>query len=340
MATLLTRQRTSEIISRMGQSRIIILGDVMLDHYIFGSVNRISPEGPVPVVEVKRESVALGGAANVGVNVAALGDTPLIIGVVGTDSFGDQAAAEFREAGISPDYLVRDSSRQTTMKTRVMAESQQVARIDREDRHEISPAVQEKIIDRFRDLAVNATALVISDYGKGVITKSLLEALIPEALSRGLFIAVDPKETHFMNYVGVSLITPNHHEAAFASGKKIAGEGDLRAVGENLLNRLSLGALLITRGSDGMALFERTSNSHITMTLAPTFARRVFDVTGAGDTVIASFVSAVAAGASLIEATVISNAAAGIVVGEIGAASVSRARLEEELLALKVTRGA
>ncbi|HSG99899.1 MAG TPA: D-glycero-beta-D-manno-heptose-7-phosphate kinase [candidate division Zixibacteria bacterium] len=329
----LPENRIHQIMSRMGSNKTLILGDLMLDRYLYGEVQRISPEAPVPVVEVKKETFALGGAANVAANIRALGDTPLVVGVVGNDALAEVLRVNLRDNGVDPDHIVVDESRQTTVKTRVIGENQQVVRIDREDRHELSENVEASVLAAFTAVADEISALVISDYGKGVITKSLLGKLIPEARRRNIFVAVDPKETHFMSYTDVSIITPNHHEASFAAGIRITDESALQRAGGYLLKELHLESLLITRGKDGMTLFERRgSGGDFTMTHFPTFARKVFDVTGAGDTVIASFVSAVAAGASLKEATVISNCAAGVVVGELGAATVSHKRLTEELL--------
>ncbi|MCH9032060.1 MAG: D-glycero-beta-D-manno-heptose-7-phosphate kinase, partial [candidate division Zixibacteria bacterium] len=197
-----------EIVGRFGSSRIIILGDVMLDRYIFGEVNRISPEAPAPVVEVRREAVAPGGASNVAANIKALGDTPFVIGVTGDDGADELLRGEFERRCLTADYLIVDKSRKTTLKTRIIAESQQIARIDREQTHEISAEIENEVLTNFEKIAGDAKALIISDYGKGVITESLLERLIPLARDKGLFVAVDPKETHFMNYKDVSLITP------------------------------------------------------------------------------------------------------------------------------------
>lgn len=328
----LSEDRIDEITARIGKSRIMILGDVMIDRYLYGHVGRISPEAPVPVVEVKRETVALGGAANVAANIHALGDTALVVGVVGSDTAADTLRKGFTDSGLSDECLIIDPNRQTTMKTRIIGENQQVVRVDREDRHELSDEVEARTLAMFEKHADRCSALIISDYGKGVITKSLLEKIIPEARRRDIFVAVDPKETHFMNYKNVSVITPNHHEASFAAGLRIIDEDTLKRAGSQLLEKLQLDSLLITRGKDGMTLFEHNGDrADFTMTHFPTFARKVFDVTGAGDTVIASFVSAVSAGASLKEATVISNSAAGVVVGELGAATVSLDRLRGSL---------
>ncbi|MCH7878998.1 MAG: bifunctional hydroxymethylpyrimidine kinase/phosphomethylpyrimidine kinase, partial [candidate division Zixibacteria bacterium] len=286
------------------------------------------------IVDVNREYVALGGAANVSANLRALGDSALTLGALGDDSAADQFRDKLKECGLTADLALVDSSRQTTVKTRIIAETQQLARIDREDKHEIGGEVEGRIMSAYESVADDIKAVIISDYGKGVITRSLLEKIIPDARARGLFIAVDPKETHFMNYTDVSLITPNHHEASFAAGTRITNEETLQVVGCHLMDRLHLGALLITRGAEGMTLFESDGGSaDHTLTHFSTVAQKVFDVTGAGDTVIAAFVSAVAAGATLKESAIIANTAAGIVVGQLGAATVTLEELAEALSA-------
>ena len=319
--------RISKISSNFGKATILILGDIMLDEYLYGAVTRISPEAPVPVVEINNEQVRLGGAANVANNIRSLGDEPYLVGVVGEDEASIKLSQLLKEKGISRDYLVNDSERPTTIKTRIIAHSQQVVRADREDTREITGDLEKRILDKFNMVADRIKAVIISDYGKGVITASLLEKIIPACRNKGIFVAVDPKETHFLNYKKVSLITPNHHEAGFAAGKRIKTDEDLNAVGKLLLDKLQTDSILITRGEKGMALF----NANGEVDYFPTVAKKVFDVTGAGDTVIASFVSAVAAGATLKEAAVISNCAAGVVVGEIGTATVTLLQLVEEL---------
>lgn len=320
-------ERLQEITNQMGRARIVILGDIMLDEYLLGSVNRISPEAPVPVVEIASSKVLLGGAANVAANIRALGDEPILIGTVGDDDQSVTLRHLLSEKSISSNYLVSDTSRRTTIKTRIIAHSQQVVRADREDRHELDADIQRMVIERLMSVADRVQALIVSDYGKGVITESLLDEVIHICRQRNIFIGVDPKETHFHHYRKVSLITPNHHEAGFAYGRRITTEKDLVEVGNGLMKRLEARSILITRGPDGMSLFqEGASPAHI-----PTFARAVYDVTGAGDTVIAAFVSAMSAGADLIEAAIISNTAAGITVRQVGTATVTPSQIFDEL---------
>lgn len=323
----LSKKRIEEICGSIGNSKILILGDIMLDEYLFGSVNRISPEAPVPVVEITSDNFLLGGAANVAANIKKLGDEPLLLGTVGEDEASIKLSQILKNKKIGSDFLVNDKSRQTTIKTRVIANNQQIVRTDRENTHELDSDVEKIVMNKFMSVKDEIKAVIISDYGKGVITLSLLEKVIQTCVDNDIFIAVDPKETHFHNYKKVSVITPNHHEAGFAYGKRIRSEADLMEVGNGLLEKLQAESILITRGADGMSLFRTGFEpTHI-----PTFARQVFDVTGAGDTVIASFVSAISAGATLPEAAIVANAGAGITVAEVGTASVTADRLEKEL---------
>lgn len=260
-------ERFNQIFSNWGRHKILVLGDVMLDEYLWGNVSRISPEAPVPVVEILRECIKLGGAANVALNVKTLGDEPILVGVMGKDKNGEKMREALDAVQIPDEGIFVENNRQTTIKTRVIAHNQQVVRADREDTQEISLELTERIID-FVKKKIEAespeqsrrkiSALIISDYGKGVITLKLLSELIDLCRKNHIFIGVDPKETHFGNYKKVSLITPNHHEAAFAYGKKIKDENILEEVGWGLLDRLEAEAILITRGEKGMSLFEKT----------------------------------------------------------------------------------
>jgi D-glycero-beta-D-manno-heptose-7-phosphate kinase len=316
-----------EVTRHVGRAKTLILGDVMLDEYLFGSVDRISPEAPVPVVEITSTRMLVGGAANVAANIRSLGDEPILVGATGTDDAAEKLIGLLREKGISSDYLITDPNRQTTMKTRIIAHSQQVVRADRESREPLKPELEKLVIERLMSVVDEISAVIISDYGKGVVTKTLLDQVVTICNERDIFVAVDPKETNFHNYRSVSLITPNHHEAGFAYGRKITTEKDLLIVGTGLLEKLDARSMLITRGAQGMSLFARDYEpTHI-----PTFARQVFDVTGAGDTVIATFVAAVSAGADLVEAAVMANAGAGYTVGEIGTATVTVRQLQAEL---------
>ena len=320
-------RRITEITSGFGDARVLILGDIMLDEYMYGSVDRISPEAPVPVVNISSSKILLGGAANVAANICSLGGEALLLGTVGDDEAAIKISQLLKSEKISDDLLVTDLTRRTTIKTRIIAHSQQIVRADREDRHEVNPDIEKEIFSRFMSVADDIQAVIVSDYGKGVINQSLLEKLMSVCLQKNIFVAVDPKETHFNNYQRVSLITPNHHEAGFAYGRRIHNEKDLLEVGKGLLKRLKAKSILITRGPDGMSLFTEDSEpTHI-----PTFAKKVYDVTGAGDTVIAVFVVATCAGADLVESAIVANAGAGLTVGEIGTATVTTDDLRQEL---------
>jgi len=322
----LGQERGRRIIDSMGGNAIAVVGDVMLDEYMWGTVERISPEAPVPVVNLTGQSSTPGGAANVAGNILGLGDKPLLIGVVGNDHSAEVLDWLLREKGIDTQTLLYDPQRPTTVKTRIIAHSQQVVRADRELKADISKDRQDEVMRVLFDNRSTLKGMIISDYGKGVITKALLKRLIEFCLKEEIFVAVDPKDTNFPRYKRVSLVTPNHHEAGFAYGMRIVDETTLATVGFGLLERLEAKAILITRGEKGMALFQTGKE----MKLVPTVAQKVYDVTGAGDTVIASFVSAMAAGATMEEATVISNQAAGVVVGEVGTAVITREALRDQ----------
>ncbi len=321
---ILKSARAGKIIARFSDVKILVLGDLMLDRYLWGNVERISPEAPVPVVHIYKEDDKLGGAANVAANVKALGGQAFLLGVVGDDQYADLFKKRLVKSGLSVAGLIKDSDRPTIVKTRVVAHSQQVVRIDRENISEISAAVSDKLLAGVKKRIDSVDAVIISDYGKGVITCELLSELIQTANRAGKIIAVDPKEVHFMNYRDVTVITPNHHEAGFVSGRKITNDSILTDVGWNLLDLLNLESLLITRGEKGMALFEKDR----TITAIPAEAKTVYDVTGAGDTVIAALTVARSAGASMKEAAFLANIAAGLAVAQFGTARISR----EELL--------
>ncbi len=331
----LGKEQARRLIDSIGGNTVAIVGDIMLDEYMWGTVDRISPEAPVPVVSLSGQSSTPGGAANVAGNVLGMGDTPLLVGVVGNDNAAAIVDWLLREKGINTDTLLYDTQRPTTVKTRVIAHNQQVVRADREVKGDISKEMQDQIMAVLRERKSDLKGLIISDYGKGVITKALLKRLIEFCLKEDIFVAVDPKDINFPRYKKVSLITPNHHEAGFAYGMRIIDEKTLKAVGSGLLERLEARSILITRGEKGMALFQQGRE----MILIPTVARKVYDVTGAGDTVVASFVCAVAAGATLEEATVISNQAAGVVVGEVGTAVITKEALKEAFAKDSETRG-
>jgi D-beta-D-heptose 7-phosphate kinase/D-beta-D-heptose 1-phosphate adenosyltransferase len=300
-------------------SRVVVLGDLMLDRFIWGSVSRISPEAPVPVVEIKTESTCLGGAANVAFNIRSLGGIPIPIGVLGDDLEGSRLREEFRALGSPTGGLVVDKGRPTSVKTRIIAHHQQVCRADREDRTPIPPAVLARIAGRFKAALPSAEAVIVSDYAKGLVSPILLRKTLPLAKAARKIVCVDPKITDFTVYRPATVITPNTSEAERASGIKVSGTADLVRAGKKILEESGIEHVLITRGEEGMALFERGS----AVTHIPTVAREVFDVTGAGDTVISTLALSLVAGLSILQAAVLSNIAAGIVVGKLGTASAT-----------------
>jgi rfaE bifunctional protein kinase chain/domain len=313
------------IIRAFRKKKILVIGDIILDRYIWGKVDRISPEAPVPVVEVTREDFLLGGASNVVHNIVALGGNATIAGVTGTDRAGDVLMRILEERGIPSQGVLRYSG-PTTVKTRVIAHNQQVVRFDREDRERIVGKVLRELLEYVCMAIPTHDAVIISDYKKGTISSELIREVLKNAKPPNIFISVDPKVGHFHLYKNVSLITPNLAEASIASGIEITDEKSLVTAGRTLLRKLSCDAVLITRGEQGMSLFERGKVAHI-----PTVARNVYDVTGAGDTVIAAFTLAYAAGASMREAAVIANHVAGIVVGKVGTAVATSDQLRRSL---------
>jgi rfaE bifunctional protein kinase chain/domain len=317
------------ILKAAEKKKILIIGDLILDRYIWGKVNRISPEAPVPVVEVSKEEFLLGGAANVAHNIVSLGGHATIVGVAGQDTAGEIIVRmlEKSKVGCGGIFL---SSRPTTVKTRIIAHNQQVVRFDREKKDRVSKKVLQWMLEYIRSAVRTHDAVIISDYKKGVICPGLVKEIVKYTKARKIFVAVDPKTGHFHWYKHVSLITPNVTEASIASGIEIKDEKTLIRAGRALLKKMLCDALLVTRGESGMSLFKREKVIHI-----QTAARNVYDVTGAGDTVIAAFTLAHAAGAPMEEAAVIANHAAGIVVGEVGTAVVKRDQLRKSLRAYR-----
>jgi D-beta-D-heptose 7-phosphate kinase/D-beta-D-heptose 1-phosphate adenosyltransferase len=311
------------LLSRFPAARILVLGDLMLDQFLWGRVERISPEAPVPVVDVERESFALGGAGNVAMNVRALGGTAIPLGVVGEDTYGERILELLRQNGIDGSGVLK-AERPTTLKTRIIAHQQQVVRVDREDRSFIGAQQRARVEEAFLELLPRVDSVLVSDYSKGMLSPELLSRILPEARKQGKPVCLDPKIRHFSSYTPVTMITPNQAEAASLLGYPIHTREDLEEAGRRILKLIDCRALLVTRGDRGMALFADGK-----LTLVPTRAREVFDVTGAGDTVIATLSLALAAGAEMLDAVLLANAAAGIVVGKVGTATVG----PEELIA-------
>jgi rfaE bifunctional protein kinase chain/domain len=321
------RRRCCALIRRFGRVRLLVVGDLMLDQFIWGRVDRISPEAPVPVVQVTHESFHLGGAANVAHNILALGGQATACGVIGRDRAGRRILAELKRAGAGTAGVAISRGFVTVRKTRIIAHNQQVVRFDHEggDCAEGAAAIARFLRRHVWDF----DAVVLSDYGKGVITKALLDTLRGLRAARPFRLVVDPKKRNFPYYRGITLATPNLLEAADAAGVDIHDDASLHRAGQRLLEEWDAEAILITRGEHGMMLCARNATAqHF-----PTAARQVFDVTGAGDTVVAACALALAAGATLEEAAWLANHAAGVVVGKVGTATVSAQELRHALLA-------
>jgi rfaE bifunctional protein kinase chain/domain len=314
----LSRNRAGEILTRARDRRVVVLGDVMLDEFIWGDVTRISPEAPVPVVNIKRESMHLGGAANVLANITALGAAGNVIGVVGKDAAAEKIRESLRKNGgvQTDDMLIADDKRPTTIKTRIIAHNQMVVRADREHRGAVNGNVESQVVAAAKHAIAGAHALIISDYDKGVITPRILSEVLPIAYDK-MPVLIDPKIRNFDSYRPATLLTPNHHEALRVTNLEEDSDETLSSAARSIRQRLACDAVLITRGERGMMLLEGENDP----VFVETAAREVFDVTGAGDTVIATLAVALAGGASMTEAAVLANHAAGIVVGKLGTAT-------------------
>lgn len=307
--------------SRFADTNILVIGDIIIDHFIWGSVTRISPEAPVPVVNVTRESLLLGGAANVLNNIYALGGKATICGLIGQDIMGDHLVGLLKDLDSPIDGIVRTANRPTTKKTRIIAQHQQIVRFDREKTGELQKENLDSLLDFIDKNISSFQAVIISDYNKGIISSTLMSALKAKLKDRPeIPIIVDPKPKNIERFSDTTILTPNSHEAELMAGIEIIDEESLGKAAMIIQDKLNIDALLITRGEAGMGLFEKGKEPF----LIPTMAREVFDVTGAGDTVIASLALARAAGLSSKEAAIVANQAAGIVVGKLGTATTSR----------------
>jgi len=317
--------RAAELIDRFASRRITVVGDVMLDRFLIGRVSRMSPEAPVPVVVFDHEEFRLGGAANVAHNLRSLGAAVDLIGVIGADESGTQLKNELAAKGIHSTGLITDLERRTTTKMLVVTtRNQQVSRIDYESDHEVGAAIEDAIAAQVEARARSAQVILVSDYQKGVVTRRSMAHLIAFGQSSGVPVIVDPKVPHIDYYAGAALVTPNHHEAESATNSRIASHEDAQRAAIALRQRLGVDSVLITWGEHGMWLNHAGVDGYL-----PAAAREVADVTGAGDTVIATLALAIAAGATMPEAARLANEAASLVVGKFGAATVAPAALKE-----------
>jgi len=318
----LDRDHAASLLKGLVGLKVAVLGDLMLDEYLFGEVIRISPEAPVPVVRVQREKAVLGGAANVAANLKALGAEPVLIGTLQKDPAGDRLMQLLAHLGVAMDGLVLDPSRPTIIKTRVIGQTQQMLRIDREEPGAPDLQVVDDLQASMEKAVGECAALIVSDYAKGVISAPVMDAVRRACAARGIPWIVDPKPAHKAMYRGATLMTPNTKEMAEPSGLAVKNDPEVAAAGHALLAELDLGGLLMTRSEKGMALFARDPG-HAEPWMIPTMAIEVFDVSGAGDTVIAAFSAAVASGADWKDAAMLANAAAGVVVAKMGTATVT-----------------
>ena len=318
----LAPERAREIIARASGVNVLVIGDAMVDKFIVGRVTRISPEAPVPVVAFDHDMYRIGGAANVASNVVALGGQASLVAVTGRDDDAATLAQACREAGIAPSF-VGDHSRPTTTKVRVVTDrNQQVARIDYESDAEIAGEIEERIIADIRTHASRCSALVVSDYLKGCVTRRVMKAAVTAGAERGAPVLVDPKIPHLDYYGSATIVTPNHHEAETATHRQVRSQEEARDAARLFRERAGCQQVLMTRGDQGIWLLGSDMEGHL-----PASAREVADVTGAGDTVIATLAVALAAGATISEAARLANEAAGIVVGKFGPATASTAEL-------------
>lgn len=327
MAARLELRRLEKLLDGFRQVRLLVVGDVVLDEYLWGDVERVSPEAPVPVVHVTRDGVALGGAGNVVRNAVALGARCGFCTVVGDDGAGRRVVDLLKDLGVDPAGIVVVEGRPTTRKTRVVARSQQIVRFDRETEEPVAAGSARRLVDAIERAIPKSDAVVLEDYGKGALAPRVLAAAMRRFREAGLFVAVDPK-TLLAPFRGASLVKPNLREAEALAGLRVRSRADLSRVAERIRRKVGGGAVAITRGGDGISLFDGETAAGSDVRAA---VREVFDVQGAGDTTIAALALALRAGASLVEAGVIANAAAGVVVSKVGTATASAAELKQSL---------
>ncbi|PJZ65151.1 D-glycero-beta-D-manno-heptose-7-phosphate kinase [Leptospira wolffii] len=330
----LNKNRYLQAASHLSKTKIIVIGDLILDEYLIGEVNRISPEAPVPVVWVRNEKMTLGGAGNVVKNLSKLGVQSFVFGRAGADKTSEILDKLLESENTDPrkNTILRSENVPTILKTRVIAGHQQVCRIDREETIPLNKEEEKALLKGFSELIQEASGVVLSDYDKGTLTPTLIREIIDISVKNDKIVTVDPQVSHFFQYEKSSVMTPNHHEAGKALGKKLDSDSDVETAAREIAERLHSPSMMITRGEKGMSLYISSENKthHI-----PTVAREVFDVTGAGDTVISVYTAFLAAGLGELEAALVANAAAGVVVGKLGAETVS----PEELLQALEKRG-
>ncbi len=321
------REKLLDAVDSFGGCSILVIGDIMLDQFVWGEVRRISPEAPVPVVEVEKESLLLGGSANVANNLRSLDARPILAGTVGTDAYGARVLNLCNKNSIDTSGVVQDEKRPTTLKTRIIARGQQVVRVDREDGTPLEKGTVERLLAQLDKDLLRSQAVIVSDYNKGVVSSKLLEKVIKRSKVSNTQVLIDPKPVNALCYKGADVITPNKKEAEELSSLCASKEEEIEKVAQAISKNLQIRTVLITRGPEGMALWQKEKG----MFTIPTMAREVFDVTGAGDTVISLMALGLVVGLTPCEAALLANVAAGIVVGKIGTATVSRHELKEAI---------
>jgi rfaE bifunctional protein kinase chain/domain len=324
----ISNKRLNDLKKGFDGKRIAVIGDMMLDGYFWGDVKRISPEAPVPVLEVEDEFFRFGGAANVALNIFTLGGIPVPVGVIGNDNYGSIFSSLIKEKNIGDQGIIIDNERPTTTKTRVIANSQHVVRIDKESKAYISNKIESKISSYLESTIDKLDGIILQDYNKGILTPSLISKIISLANKKNIMITVDPKFDNFFEYKNVTVFKPNKKETETVLGIRIKDDKDISSAGRNLLHKLNSEYVLLTLGEEGIAVFEKGDKER----RMPTKARKVADVSGAGDTVISTLTIGLAAGANIYEACFLANYAAGIVCGEVGIVPIEKETLFQTVL--------
>jgi len=324
----ITNKRLDELKKSFDGKRIAVVGDMMLDGYYWGDVKRISPEAPVPVLEVEEEFFRFGGAANVAYNILTLGGIPVPVGVIGNDTYGNIFSSLIKEKKFEDKGIIIDSERPTTTKTRIIADNQHIVRIDKESKAYISSKIEEKISIFLASTIDSLDGIILQDYNKGILTPSLITKIISLANKKNILITVDPKFDNFFEYKNVTVFKPNRKETETVLGTRIKDDKDISSAGRNLLHKLNSKYVLLTLGEGGIAVFEKGDKER----RMPTKARKVADVSGAGDTVISTLTIGLAAGADIYEACYLANYAAGVVCGEVGIVPIEKERLFDTIL--------
>jgi len=324
----ISKKRLDELKKSFDGKRIAVIGDMMLDGYFWGDVKRISPEAPVPVLEVEEEFFRFGGAANVALNIRTLGGIPVPVGVIGYDNYGTIFSSLLKEKNIEDDGIITDDERPTTTKTRVIANSQHVVRIDKESKAYINGKIEHKILAYLESVLDKLDGIILQDYNKGILTPSLITKIISIANKKNILITVDPKFDNFFAYKNVTVFKPNRKETESVLGTRIKTDADISSAGKELLSKLESDYVLLTLGESGIAVFEKSGKEN----RMPTKARKVADVSGAGDTVISTLTIGLAAGADIYEASFLANYAAGVVCGEVGIVPIEKEKLFETVM--------